>query len=205
MAFLGFHHFGTFLLFVASILLLIGAISSPVVNDISLLTIRSSLSDDNKITIGSLGGCLVRDDHDDQCMDAQVGFDASEFISDSLPGVSSISDTVDAATSGLVLHQVCCGLAFLAFLIAAASFRFGFLFAALVAAFTWLLTLVLVIIDIVIFAILKHKANDISTISAKYGAAFWCTIAAFIVLFVASFATCFACFTDRRSKRVQRY
>ncbi|GAA5916396.1 hypothetical protein JCM6882_001546, partial [Rhodosporidiobolus microsporus] len=203
MGFLGFHHFGTFLLFTSSILLLVGTITSPLVNDLSLLTIKTSLSDDNKVTLGALGGCLVRDDHDDHCTDTGVGYDASELISDSLPGVRSLSDTVDNVTSALVLHPICCGLAFLAFLVAAASYRFGFIFAALTAAFTWVITLVLVIVDIVLFTVLKHKADDIATVSAHYGAGFWCTVAALILLFIASFATCFSCFSDRRTKRVE--
>ncbi|GAA5973720.1 hypothetical protein JCM11641_005098 [Rhodosporidiobolus odoratus] len=97
------------------------------------------------------------------------------------------------------------GLAFIAVLVAAASYRFGFISAALVPAFTWLLTLVLVIIDAVIFSILAKKADDLSSVSAHYGAGFWCTVAALILLFIASFATCFACFSDRRSKRVQQW
>ncbi|GAA5862581.1 hypothetical protein JCM8547_002114 [Rhodosporidiobolus lusitaniae] len=203
MGFLGFHHFGTFLLFVSSVLLLVSTITAPVINNLSLLTIETPLSDDNKITLGALGGCLVRDDAADSCTKTEVGYDATQFISDELPGVSTLSSTVDAATSGLILHPICCGLAFLAFLIAACSYRFGFIFAALIASFTWVVTLVLLIIDIVIFTVLKHKAEDINTVSAHFGAGFWCTVAALILLFISVFATCFACFSDRRTKRVQ--
>lgn len=51
-----FHHVGTFLLFAASILLLITTISSPVVNDISILKV--SLANDSSVTFGTFGYCI---------------------------------------------------------------------------------------------------------------------------------------------------
>ena len=56
------HHFGTFLLFAASILLLITTISAPVVNDIAILKVvltnRSDIRN-SSITFGTFGHCTL--------------------------------------------------------------------------------------------------------------------------------------------------
>jgi len=58
-----FHHVGTFLLFAASILLLITTISAPVVNDIALLkvTLTNTSTDGRKssVTFGTFGFCVL--------------------------------------------------------------------------------------------------------------------------------------------------
>jgi hypothetical protein len=56
-----FHHIGTFLLFSATVLLIITCISAPVVHDLALLKVE--LGDDNRgstVTFGTFGWCLVR-------------------------------------------------------------------------------------------------------------------------------------------------
>ncbi|KAI0414412.1 hypothetical protein F5X98DRAFT_254902 [Xylaria grammica] len=62
-----FHHFGTFFLFAATILLIITDISAPVVSGISLLKVelgtnqRSRLIDNDRfptVTFGTFGYCL---------------------------------------------------------------------------------------------------------------------------------------------------
>lgn len=60
MAVTGFiHHFGTFLLLVATVLLVITSISSPVVNNISILTVKlGDASAGNEITFGTFGYCI---------------------------------------------------------------------------------------------------------------------------------------------------
>lgn len=57
-----FHHIGTFLLFAASILLLITTISAPVIADIAILKVTLSNSSDirhSSVTFGTFGHCVL--------------------------------------------------------------------------------------------------------------------------------------------------
>lgn len=63
MAVTGFiHHIGTFLLLVATVLLVITTISAPVVNDIGLLkvTLSNATSDHwSEVSFGTFGYCVL--------------------------------------------------------------------------------------------------------------------------------------------------
>lgn len=50
------HHFGSFCLFVATILLIITCISAPVVNEIAMLKVRFT-NNPGKINYGTFGYC----------------------------------------------------------------------------------------------------------------------------------------------------
>jgi hypothetical protein len=57
-----FHHVGTFLLFVAAILLLITTISAPVVGDIAILKVTLTNKTDirnSSVTFGTFGYCIL--------------------------------------------------------------------------------------------------------------------------------------------------
>jgi hypothetical protein len=57
-----FHHIGTFLLFVAAILLLITTISAPVIGDIAILKVMLTNKSDlrnSSVTFGTFGHCVL--------------------------------------------------------------------------------------------------------------------------------------------------
>jgi hypothetical protein len=57
-----FHHIGTFLLFVAAILLLITTISAPVIGDIAILKVMLTNRSDvrnSSVTFGTFGHCVL--------------------------------------------------------------------------------------------------------------------------------------------------
>jgi hypothetical protein len=57
-----FHHVGTFLLFVAAILLLITTISAPVIGDIAILKVMLTNKSDlrnSSVTFGTFGHCIL--------------------------------------------------------------------------------------------------------------------------------------------------
>jgi hypothetical protein len=57
-----FHHVGTFLLFVAAILLLITTISAPVIGDIAILKVMLTNKTDirnSSVTFGTFGHCIL--------------------------------------------------------------------------------------------------------------------------------------------------
>jgi hypothetical protein len=57
-----FHHVGTFLLFVAAILLLVTTISAPVIGDIAILKVMLTNKTDirnSSVTFGTFGHCIL--------------------------------------------------------------------------------------------------------------------------------------------------
>lgn len=57
-----FHHVGTFLIFAAFVLLLVTSISSPVINDLSLLKVKLTNGTNNhesSVRFGSWGYCIL--------------------------------------------------------------------------------------------------------------------------------------------------
>jgi len=55
-----FHHIGTFLLFAATILLIVTCISSPVVNDLAILKVDLKGDSQQHVTFGTFGYCETR-------------------------------------------------------------------------------------------------------------------------------------------------
>jgi hypothetical protein len=104
-----------------------------------------------------------------------------------------------------ILADARLGIAFLSFLIALCSDHVGFLFASLIAFVAFLVSLVAMIIDFVMFGIIRHEINSNTSASASFSTAIWLTLAATVVLFFASFIVCFECFGSRRRNRDQQY
>jgi Na+/serine symporter len=104
-------------------------------------------------------------------------------------------------TRVMVLHPVACALAFLAFLSALGSGVCGALFASLISAVAWIVTVVVMAIDFTIFGIIKNHVNKDGTGNkAKYSVGMWTILAAMILLFFATFIVLFTCFSARRHK-----
>ena len=57
------------------------------------------------------------------------------------------------------------------------------------------------IIDFVMFGIIRHEINDNTSGTADFKNAIWLTLAATVILFFASFASCFECCAGRRRTR----
>jgi len=187
MAHAGFH-VGTFLLLVAAACLLVATISAPTIHSISFLKITGGGAD---TTLGALGSCVG-----DACSGSHIGYAITRVAGNYHNG------GIDNLTRALVLHPIITGIAFIAFFVALTSHCIGFLFASLIAAIACALTFVTMIIDFVIFGSVKSHINgNGGGRLASFGPAIWLTLAAFIILFVATFATCIACVTDRRHSR----
>lgn len=59
-----FHHFGTFLLLVATVLLIVTCISAPVINEISIMKVdfgRLHVGGLKRVTFGTFGWCEIAD------------------------------------------------------------------------------------------------------------------------------------------------
>jgi len=207
-----FHHVGTFLLFVSAILLLITTISAPVINDISMLKVtltNSSVERHSAVSLGTFGYCVLdvagpKDDQD-YCTKSQIGYNPALLIekTDKTTFNTAQINTTKALTRVMILHPIVCGMAFIAFLMALGSGVCGALLAALVAACTWALSVVVLATDFTLFGIIKNHvngSNDKSGSSAKFGVAIWTLLAAMILLFFGTFIVLFTCFSARRHK-----
>ena len=60
----------------------------------------------------------------------------------------------------MILHPVAAGIAFLAFLMALGSGFFGSLLAAFTSLVTFVVTVVVLICDFVLFALIRDNVND---------------------------------------------
>ncbi|GAA5847290.1 hypothetical protein JCM3766R1_003938 [Sporobolomyces carnicolor] len=219
---LGFHHFGTFLLFAAFALLLVSCLTSPLFgpnHDFAIakarvsaaVSVTSSISGTitSDIKLGVFGYCYNIFNGQDQCSSTTLGYEIPPIVLElaSLTGnsndVSSAQSTIRAVTKAFVVHPIATGLAFLAFLIAACSDRIGFLCASLFTLFTFIVTVVCVVLDIVFFYVVRRYVEDNYdvTVDISYSAGTWVTVAALACEFVGFFATCCACLSARRKAR----
>jgi len=208
-----FHHVGTFLLFAATILLLVTTISSPVVHDIALLKVtltnQSSLRN-TSVTFGTFGYCLLdvapANTDQDLCTGKHIGYNPADIMAN-IDGTSfntASEDTSKALTRVMVLHPIVTGLAFIAFLMAIGAGVCGALLASLTSALAWVLTVVVLATDLTLFGIIKNHINDRkddqSGSHAKFSTAMWTLVAAMVCLFFATFIVLFTCFSARRHR-----
>ncbi|KAK4457335.1 pali-domain-containing protein [Cladorrhinum samala] len=218
-----FHHFGTFLLFSATILLIIVCISAPVVRNISLLRVDlgprsgsgdNGIFDDDEntsayLTFGTFGYCakgVMGVLNGDRCSKSQIGYSPARLV-ENYGGLNQYSDAAISSTRSLtkafVLHPIAAGLNFIAFMLALGAGFVGSLLASLVALLAFLTTAVACIIDFVAFAIVRNKVNDDdrSSIKASYGSAAWCLLAAAICSLLGSAVVFLTCCSGRLRKR----
>jgi len=192
-------HLGTFLIFCGMVMLIVASISAPTVAKIDFLHLP--LTNGSSVHFGTLGFCLVNP-NGHSCTPTGVGYKIADEIS--ALGINPFSNaqavSLHGLTEGFILHQIGAGIAGIAFLLAVCSHRLGYLIASLVAFIAFLFSLAALIIDFIVFGAVRdhvHKNNG----KATWGNAIWIVLAATIVLFFASIATCFACVTARRHRR----
>ncbi|KAK2021141.1 pH-response regulator [Colletotrichum zoysiae] len=214
MAVTGFiHHFGSFLLLVATILLVVTSISAPVVHDISLLTVKlGETSAGREITFGTFGWCVIGGSADgsDQCSRSSIGYSPADIIgeADATQFSSWSSDAADALTRVMILHPIAAGVSFIAFVLSVGAGMFGSLFAALVSGTAFLITIVALICDWVALATIRRKVNRDDNGAdagyAYYGVALWTLLAAAICLLIGTVIVFFTCCSGRLHKRRQQ-
>ncbi|OWZ26302.1 hypothetical protein C356_07027 [Cryptococcus neoformans c45] len=193
-------HCGSFLLLSAAVLLLVATISAPVIGQISFLDITTESS---KATFGVFGYCsnIIGSD---TCSERQIGYNIAD-VTGNLTDYTYVNDSLANVTKAFILHPIACGIAFLSFLIALCSDHLGFLFAAFIALLAFIVSLVAMIIDFIVFGIVKHEINEHTSASADFASAIWLVLAATIILFFSTFVVCFSCCTNRRRMRDREY
>lgn len=203
-----FHHIGSFLLFAATILLIVTCISAPVVHDLSMLKVvvnRGSANTNPSITFGTFGYCVQGAVSGGDFCPREYGYKPADVISEVDNGVD-LSDyaarTSNALTKVMILHPVACGMSFIAFLMALGAGVVGSFLASMVALLTFLVTLVVLITDFMAFSIVKNAVNEAgNSSSAEFGAASWTLLVSAICNLVATVVVFFACCSARLHAR----
>ncbi|KAI1370760.1 pali-domain-containing protein [Hypoxylon crocopeplum] len=210
-----FHHIGTFLLLAATVLLIITDISAPVVNNISMLRVDlddrgTSIDRHPSVTFGTFGYC-VRDtmaSGQDFCSRSQVGYDPIAIVEENVRNVDFsdyAADTTRGLTHVMILHPIATGLAFIAFLLALGAGVVGSLLASLCSLLTFIVILVALICDFVMFSIVRSEINSANNGSrAEWGAATWTTLVAAICSLIATVVVFFTCCSARIHGRRDR-
>jgi len=203
-----FHHIGTFMLFAATILLIITCISAPVIHDIGLLKVEiGNTPSQNHATavFGTFGWCVNnKDGNGDQCSKSQIGYSIADVMNsvENTEFSQYAEDTTRALTKAMVLHPVACGLNFIAFILALGAGVVGSLLASMVALLAFLLTCVILIIDFVLFSIVKSNINDDgSGSSAYYSTAAWTILVAGLCSLLGTIILFLTCCSGRMHRR----
>jgi hypothetical protein len=209
-----FHHVGTFLLFAAAILLLITTISAPVIKDIPILKVMLTNFTDirnSSVIFGTFGHCILDvppiTTDQDFCFPKTVGYDPASIMAaiDGTAFSTASGDTANALTRVMILHPIAFALAFIAFLLALGSGFVGSLFASLVGALAFIITLIVMATDFVWAGIIKNAVNSDGTGShAYYSVGMWTILAAMVLLFLGTIITFLSCCSSRRSNRTSK-
>ncbi|KAH6985985.1 actin cortical patch SUR7/pH-response regulator pali [Ilyonectria sp. MPI-CAGE-AT-0026] len=199
------HHFGAFLLFAATVLLVVVDITAPVVNDISLLKVDlGNSADGSAVTFGTFGYCVLDVNGRDDCSKVRIGYNPAQVITavDGTEFSNASENTSKALTRVMVLHPVATGLCFIAFILCLGAGTLGSFVASLVSALACLVTVVVLACDFVAFGIIKRKVNDSSTgSSASWSAGIWLVLVSAILALAATVVVFFTCCAGRSRRR----
>jgi hypothetical protein len=113
------------------------------------------------------------------------------------------SSLIHNLTYTLILHPIAAGLSGLAVLFGlcgATYHRSGTVFMALVSGLAFICTLIVWIIDMVLWGITRNVLRD-NNVSAQYGNANWLTLGALVALFIGFFTGACGIFGSYRRKR----
>lgn len=174
---------GTLLCFAAMVLLLIASLSVPTWNAVSFLNVGG---EPNQLRYGVFGFTGSG---------THVGYHFSSADVD--------STALHNLTRALILHPIACGLAGIAFLFGLcgiANSRFGTILMTVFSSLAAILTLVIFIIDMVLFGIARNRYRDID-IPAQYGNANWMVLGALVALIIGFCASACGVFGRYRKRR----
>lgn len=183
------------------------------VNNLALLKVHlgnATSSHRTEITYGSFGYCVTdtANDNEDYCTGRHVGYNATGILSttDATSFSHATRDSTNALTNALVLHPVVLAMAFVSFLLALGAGFIGSLLAACVSLLTLAVTIVVLVIDFVLFAVLRDHVNSsrydtAGGSHAEYGVAIWTLLAAAVCLLLGAMVVFLTCCSSRRQRK----
>jgi len=206
-----FHHIGTFLMLVATALIIVTNISAPVVHNIAILKVdlgNSTNAHHSAIHFGTFGNCLVdAQAGGDYCSPSQLGYAPADIMArtEGTQFSQYAADTTRALTKVMVLHPIACAMCFIAFLLSLGAGVVGSFLASVVALLAFLVTVVVLITDFVLFSIIKSNVNDDNSASnAQYSTGMWTLLAAAVCTLLATVVIFFSCCSARLHSRRNR-
>jgi len=114
-------------------------------------------------------------------------------------------DTTRVLTKVMILHPIATGVTFIAFVLSLGAGVVGSFLAALVALLAFLVTVVVLITDFVLFSIIRSNVNDANTgAEAFYSTALWTLLAAAVCTLLGTVVVFFTCCSGRLHKRRTR-
>lgn len=176
------------------------------INSLTLGTVHSP----RFAQLGAFGYCT-----NGICSKSKLGYDLTRLVgslsnnqSNQSSGlgdgiVDGVSKTLTAVTKGFILHPIAAAFAFLAMIVACLSDKIGYLFASILAVLAFLSSLAAMIIDFVAISLVKNHIGDAGG-RATFGTGTWLTLAATILLFIATFTTLLSCCCGRSRKHKRR-
>jgi len=208
-----FHHIGTALLFVATVLLIVTDISAPVVHDIAILKVNlgnSSNGHHTAVTFGTFGSCILdtaaggSGSGVDFCSSSMLGYSPADIMAQTEGTQFSdyAASTTRTLTKVMILHPIATGICFIAFMLSLGAGMVGSFLASLVALLAFLVTVVVLITDFVLFSIIKSNVNDDGRGSqAFYSTAMWTLLVAAICTLLGTIVVFFSCCSARLHSR----
>ncbi|POR39175.1 Uncharacterized protein TPAR_00641 [Tolypocladium paradoxum] len=198
------HHIGSLLLLLATVLLVVVDVTSPVVNSLAIMKVNlGSRAAGSQVTFGTFGWCHLGLIGGDQCSGAHIGYNPAQVMSeiDGTDFSSAAENTSKGLTRVMVLHPVATGLCFIAFLLCLGTGIVGSLLATLSALLAFVVTVVAMICDFVSFSIIKHDVNDHNRSKAEWGPAIWLMLVAAVLTLFASVIVFVTCCAGRSKKK----
>lgn len=190
------HHIGSFMLLVATALIIVTNIAAPVVDDIGLLKVQlGSTSSADEVSFGTFGYCVINyGPSRNFCSNSMVGYSPADVMTeiDGTPFSGYAVSSTNSLTKVMILHPIAAGFTFIAFVMALGAGMAGSLMASLVAAVAFLITVIALICDFVLFAVIRSNVNDQNNGSyAYYSIGMWtllvgaiCSLLGTVILFV---------------------
>jgi small-conductance mechanosensitive channel len=133
-----------------------------------------------------------------------VGYHPADIMNQAngTPFSGYAASTTHTLTSVMILHPIATALCFIAFLMALGSGMIGSLLAALVSTVAFLVTVVALIVDFVLFSIVKSNVNDQNNGAyAYYSIAMWTILVAAICSLIGTVVVFLTCCSGRLHKR----
>ncbi|KAL1745703.1 actin cortical patch SUR7/pH-response regulator pali [Schizophyllum fasciatum] len=181
---------GLFLCFAAMVLLVFVSVSTPTWDKISFLNVPNSQGEQRFGVFGYTGS------------QAHIGYDFNPRVDEYDPSKLN-TKIIHNLTYVLILYPIAAGLSGLAFifgLCGAGYHRAGTVFMSLLSGLALLVTLVVWVVEMVLFGIVKARLHD-QNVDAKWGNANWIGLGALAALLVGFCVSSCGIFGSYRRRR----
>jgi len=193
---------GQFFLFAGVVLLVFVSVSAPVATWLYFLKAEAG---GIEIRFGNWGYCIRTGDGGDwNCSDKSLGYDADNVV-DIISSTGDVSGAIiRGLTFSMILHPIAAAISLLAMLVALTTNVCLDICGSLIAFFAFLVCLVALICDSVLFVTARHRINDnLPGSPASLSNCYWMVVAATVSLFIASLTVCLGSASARRQKRAR--